>query len=65
VSPDTVDTPTLDDGIIRRYANTHENTKGHEIHVAPDPEPQAVNFPGMVEIYDRFWEEISKTRIDP
>ena len=65
VAPDTIDRPTLDDGTIRRYDNAHEATKGHELHVAPDPEPQAVEFPGMVELYDRFWTEIPKARIDP
>ena len=36
---------TLDDGTLRRYDNAHEDTKGHELHVAPDPEPQDVEFP--------------------
>ena len=65
VSPDAVGMPTLDDGTIRRYDNAHEDTKGHELHVAPDPKPQNITFPGMVEIYDQFWEEIPKVRIDP
>ena len=65
VAPNAVDRPTLDDGTIRRYDNAHEDTKGHELHVAPDPKPQAVEFPGMVELYDRFWDEIPKARIDP
>jgi len=65
VAPDAIDGPTLADGTIRRYDNAHEDTKGHEIHVAPDPEPEDIDFPGMVELYDRFWEEIPKARIDP
>ena len=65
IAPDASDRPTLDDGTIRRYDNAHEATKGHELHVAPDPEPQAVEFPGMAELYDRFWDEIPKARIGP
>jgi hypothetical protein len=51
---------TLDDGTIRRYDNSHEDTKGHELRVAPDPEPTTIEFPGMVELRDRFWSEIPK-----
>ena len=51
---------TLDDGTIRRYDNSHEDTKGHELHAAPDPEPTTIEFPGMVELWDRFWSEIPK-----
>lgn len=36
---------TLEDGTIRRYDNAHEDTKGHELHVAPNPEPEQVDFP--------------------
>jgi hypothetical protein len=36
---------TLEDGTIRRYDNSHEDTKGHELHVAPDPEPETIEFP--------------------
>lgn len=52
---------TLDDGTIRRYDNSHEATKGHERHVAPDPEPDTIAFPGMVELWQRFWDEIPKS----
>jgi hypothetical protein len=31
---------TLDDGTIRRYDNSHEDTKGHERHVTPESEPE-------------------------
>lgn len=55
---------TLDDGTIRRYDNSHEDTKGHELHVAPDPEPEIIEFPGMVELWDRFWSEIPKEEFD-
>lgn len=56
---------TLDDGTIRRYDNAHEDTKGHERHVAPDPEPEPVDFPGIVALYERFWDEIPKPRFGP
>ena len=45
---------TLDDGTIRRYDNAHEDTKGHELHIAPDPEPRTVEFPGILGRYERF-----------
>ena len=56
---------TLADGTIHRYDNAHEETKGHELHIAPDPDPQTVQFPGMVDLYERFWREISKPRFGP
>jgi hypothetical protein len=56
---------TLDDGTIRRYDNSHEDTKGHELHVAPDPEPKFIEFPGIEELYERFWDEIPKPRFGP
>lgn len=56
---------TLEDGTIRRYDNAHEDTKGHERHVAPDPDPDPVEFPGMAELYERFWDEIPKPRFGP
>ena len=56
---------TLEDGTIRRYDNAHEKTKGHERHVAPDPEPETVEFPGIEELYERFWNEIPKPRFGP
>ena len=55
---------TLDDGTILRYDNSHEDTKGHELHMAPDPEPKRIKFPGMVELWDRFWSEIPKDRFE-
>lgn len=55
---------TLDDGTIRRYDNSHEDSKGHELHVAPDPEPTIIEFPGMVELWDRFWSEVPKEEIN-
>lgn len=64
-NPDTIERPTLDDGTIRRYDNAHEATKGHELHVAPDPEPLIIDFPGIVELYDRFWAEIPQPRTGP
>lgn len=56
---------TLDDGTIRRYDNAHEDTKGHERHVALNPEPECIEFPGIVELYERFWDEIPKSRVEP
>jgi hypothetical protein len=55
---------TLDDGTIRRYDNSHEDTKGHERHVAPDPDPDSITFPGMVELWERFWSEIPKSEFE-
>ena len=56
---------TLEDGTVRRYDNAHEDTKGHELHVAPDPEPETIEFPGIEELYERFWGEIAKPRFGP
>ena len=56
---------TLDDGPIRRYDTSHEDTKGHELHVALDPEPAVIEFPGIEELYERFWDEIPKPRFGP
>jgi len=55
---------TLDDGTIRRYDNSHEDTKGHERHVAPGPDPDSITFPGMVELWERFWSEIPKSAFE-
>jgi len=55
---------TLEDGTIRRYDNSHEDTKGHELHVAPDPEPTIIEFPGMIKIWQRFWDEIPKAEFE-
>jgi hypothetical protein len=55
---------TPDDGTIRRYDNSHEDTKGHELHVAPDSEPEIIEFPGMVELCDRFWSGIPKFELE-
>lgn len=51
---------TLADGTIRRYDNAHEATKGHELHTPPDPEPTIIEFPGMVPLWNQFWNEIPK-----
>lgn len=61
----TPDAETLDDGTIRRYDNSHEDTKGHELHEAPDPEPRTIEFPGMEALYERFWDEIPVSRFGP
>jgi len=49
---------------IRRYDNSHEDTKGHELHVAPDPEPTIIEFPGILELRDRFWRETPKSEFE-
>ena len=49
---------------IRRYDNAHEETKGHELHVPQDPDPEPIEFPGMVKLWDRFWSEIPKTAFE-
>jgi hypothetical protein len=64
VDPDAVDDATLADGTIRRYDNAHEKTKGHELHVAPDPDPESIEFPGMAELYERFWDDIPKPAVE-
>jgi hypothetical protein len=56
---------TLDDGTIRRYDTAHETTKSHERHVAPDSEPEIIEFPGIEELYERFWNEIPKSQFGP
>lgn len=61
----TASPETLDDGTIRRYDNAHEDTKGHEHHVAPDPEPETIEFPGIEELYKQFWDEIPKPQFGP
>lgn len=61
----TPGTKTLEDGTIRRYDNAHEDTKGHERHVAPDPEPKRIEFPGMAELYEQFWDEIPHPKFGP
>lgn len=63
--PDEADVPTLEDGTIRRYDNAHEDTKGHEPHVAPNPEPDTIEFSGIVDLHARFWEEVPKPAIAP
>lgn len=55
---------TLSDGTIRRYDNAHEDTKGHELHLAPDPEPKSIRFPGMVALWRRFWLEVPKVEFE-
>ena len=56
---------TLSDGTIRRHDNSHEDSKGHELHVAPDPDPIIIDpFPGMVEIWRQFWDAIPKDEFE-
>lgn len=55
---------TLSDGTIRRYDNSHEDSKGHELHVAPGPDPTIIEFPGMVPLWERFWSEVPKEEFE-
>ena len=55
---------TIAGGTIRRYDNSHEATKGHELHVAPQSEPEIIAFPGMTELWNRFWSEIPKSEFE-
>ena len=54
---------TLADGTIRRYDNSHEGTKGHELHIVPEVELEISDFPAMVELWERFWNEIPKPEV--
>ena len=47
-----------------RDDNAHEETKGHELHVATDSSPEIIEFPGMVALWDRFWSEIPKPEFE-
>lgn len=62
---DAVDVQTDDDGTIRRYDNAHEDAKGHELHLGSEPDAIEVDFPGMLDRYEQFWDEIPKPREDP
>ena len=55
---------TLADGTIRQYDNPQEDIKRHELHTPPDPNPDVVTFPGMVELWERFWSEIPKSEFE-
>ena len=44
---------TLEDLTLLRYDNSHEDTKGHELHTAAgDVDPE---FPGMEAVLAEFW----------
>ncbi|WP_198662004.1 toxin-antitoxin system TumE family protein [Halorussus litoreus] len=45
---------------IVRYDNAHEATKGHERHAGE--QVTTIDFPGMMELYDRFLTEIDRHR---
>lgn len=51
---------TLDGETILRYDNSHEDTKGHERHT--HDEVAEIEFPEMVELVERFEEEIADYR---
>lgn len=43
---------------LLRYDNAHELTKGHERHAGD--EIGQIDFPGMLELYDRFKREVDE-----
>ncbi|MDS0261012.1 DUF6516 family protein [Haloarcula sp. S1CR25-12] len=45
---------TLEDLTLVRYTNTHEDTKGHEHHIAAG-DVDGIEFPGMEERLFEFW----------
>lgn len=51
---------TLDGETIRRYDNSHEDTKGHERHTGDEVEE--IEFPGMVELVEQFENEVAEHR---
>lgn len=51
---------TLDGETILRYDNAHEDTKGHERHTRG--EVTVIEFPGMVELVERFEQEVDEYR---
>ncbi|WP_135827699.1 toxin-antitoxin system TumE family protein [Halorussus halobius] len=51
---------TKDGETIVRYDNAHEATKGHERHV--DEQVTIIDFPGMMELYDRFLRDVEDNR---
>ena len=55
---------TLEDGTIRRYDTSHEETKWHELHVAPAPDLGSITFLGMVERWKRFWSELPNSEFE-
>ncbi|PSQ44452.1 hypothetical protein BRD17_03990 [Halobacteriales archaeon SW_7_68_16] len=44
---------TLDDLTLVRYDNSHEDTKGHDLHTAAGD--VTVEFPGMEAVLAEFW----------
>lgn len=47
-----------------RDDNSHEDTKGHELHVAPVPESEIIEFSDMVELWERLWSKIPKPELE-
>lgn len=47
---------TLDGDTLLRYDNAHERSRGHERHTQNGVE--TIEFPGMLELYDRFEAEL-------
>ncbi|NHN62459.1 hypothetical protein G9463_03925 [Haloarcula sp. JP-Z28] len=39
---------------------THTRTQRAELHVTPDLDPDSITFPGMVDLWERFWSDILK-----
>ena len=55
----------LPDGTILRFDNAHEATKGHECHRGDLGEVEQVEFPGIIAVWHRFWEEVPKEPFGP
>lgn len=49
---------TSDGELLLRYDNAHEVEKGHERHAIDRDETDTIDFPGMMDLYDRFQHEI-------
>lgn len=45
-----------DGNVVLRYDNAHEIEKGHERHTADGVD--IIDFPGMMDLYDRFLREV-------
>lgn len=54
---------TQDGDTLLRYDNAHERTKGHERHTKEAV--RIIDFPGMIELYNRFQVEIKELPPQP
>jgi hypothetical protein len=55
---------TLENGTIRRYDTSHEEIKGHELHVTPAPDTGSITYVKMVERWKRFWSELPNSEFE-